>query len=133
MSTLRWSFNSCIFLLSLPSTFLLRRNTQKKFDMGKDYHKRVSDLESRLTSIREDSDTCSSRTLNDQFLAQRNLARATGRAMSTLKALIQHLGSSQPSSMTNLVLEDMKSAWFDVYSCGETCCSCAREHRDSVS
>ncbi|KAJ4259965.1 hypothetical protein NW757_001916 [Fusarium falciforme] len=100
--------------------------------MGKDYHKRVSDLESRLTSIREDSDTCSSSTLNDQFLAQRNLARATGRAMSTLKALIQHLGSSQPSSMTNLVLEDMKSAWFDVYSCGEACCSCAREHRDSL-
>ncbi|KAH7234038.1 hypothetical protein B0J15DRAFT_517334 [Fusarium solani] len=100
--------------------------------MGKDYHKRVSDLESRLTSIREDSDTCSSSTLNDQFRAQRNLARATGRAMSTLKALIQHLGSSQPSSMANLVLEDMKSAWFNVYSCGEACCSCAREHRESL-
>ncbi|UPK98169.1 hypothetical protein LCI18_009104 [Fusarium solani-melongenae] len=100
--------------------------------MGKDYHKRVLDLESRLTSIREDSDTCSSSTLNDQFLAQRNLARATGRAMSTLKALIQHLGSSQPSSMTDLVLEDMKSAWFDVYSCGDACCSCAREYQDSI-
>ncbi|WAO84553.1 Hypothetical protein NCS54_00177000 [Fusarium falciforme] len=100
--------------------------------MGKDFHKKVSDLESRLTSIREDSDTCSSSTLNDQFLAQRNLARATGRAMSTLKALIQHLGSCQPSSLTDSVLEDMKSAWFNVYSCGEACCSCALEHRDSL-
>ncbi|EEU48231.1 uncharacterized protein NECHADRAFT_75599 [Fusarium vanettenii 77-13-4] len=100
--------------------------------MGKDFLKRVSDLESRLTSIREDSDTCSSSAQNNHFDAQRNLARATGRAMSALKALIQHPGSSHSSSLADFLLEDMKSAWLSVYSCGEACSSCAREHRDSL-
>ncbi|KAI8719739.1 hypothetical protein NCS52_00755500 [Fusarium sp. LHS14.1] len=100
--------------------------------MGKDFHKRVSDLESRLTSIREDSDTCSSSAQNKHFDAQRNLAHATGRAMLALKALIQHPGSSHSSSLTDFLLNDMKSAWFSVYSCGEACCSYAREHRDSL-
>ncbi|KAL2675585.1 hypothetical protein Neosp_011772 [[Neocosmospora] mangrovei] len=100
--------------------------------MGKDFLKRVSDLESRLTSIREDSDTCSSSAQKGHFGAQRNLARATGRAMTALKALIQHPGSSQHSSLADFLLEDMKSAWFDVYSYGEACYSCAREHRDSL-
>ncbi|RMJ11557.1 hypothetical protein CDV36_008824 [Fusarium kuroshium] len=100
--------------------------------MGKDFHKRVSDLESRLTSIREDSDTCSSSTQNDQVARQRSLARATGDAMSTLKTLIQHLGNSQPSSSTDSALQEMKSAWSDVDFCVESCCRCARDHRDSL-
>ncbi|RSL90137.1 hypothetical protein CEP52_014680 [Fusarium oligoseptatum] len=100
--------------------------------MGKDFHKRVSDLESRLTSIREDSDTCSSSTQNDQVACQRSLARATGDAMSTLKVLIQHLGNSQPSSSTDSALQEMKSAWSDVNFCVETCCRYARDHRDSL-
>ncbi|RSL52463.1 hypothetical protein CEP54_010899 [Fusarium duplospermum] len=100
--------------------------------MGKDFHKRVSDLESRLTSIREDCETCSSSTQNDQVTRQRNLARATGDAMSTLKALIQHLGNSQPSSSTDEALQEMKSAWSDVDFCVEACCRCARDHRDSL-
>ncbi|RTE78017.1 hypothetical protein BHE90_007489 [Fusarium euwallaceae] len=100
--------------------------------MGKDFHKRVSDLESRLTSIREDSDACSSSTQNDQVACQRSLARATGDAMSTLKVLIQHLGNSQPSSSTDSALQEMKSAWSDVDFCVESCCRCARDHQDSL-
>ncbi|KAJ4312086.1 hypothetical protein N0V84_010111 [Fusarium piperis] len=100
--------------------------------MGKDYHRRVSDLESRFASIKDDFDTCSSNIQNDQFLSLKDLAEATGRAMSSLKTLVHHLGSSQPLSITNSVLADTKSAWFAVNSCGEFCCRSAREYRDSA-
>ncbi|KAM0441270.1 hypothetical protein ACHAPT_000578 [Fusarium lateritium] len=100
--------------------------------MGRDYHKKATGLESKLDSIRNDFEDCSSSIWKEQLHCQGELAHATGHAMSTLKTLIQNLGSYQPTSITNSSMIDLGSTWTVVDSRARDCCRCASECQDSL-